>query len=871
MPSDSDMEQYSGLPALPVLKVLMIADGKIASSESFGSLFEGLHHQGAILYRCLYDNLTTYAERSEAVEWADVVFFFRVSFPPSLSLLRLAKSRGKPAIYCTDDDFLSIDKNSDLGKVYHDPENANAYRTLCREADLVWLFTEEMIRRYQSLNPRIILGKMPSPLELFQISPNLLRQDEVNWIIGYAGRFIHGKDLQVAVRPLLNLLKEKGERLRLEFIDCIPKELEGHPQVKSTPYFGNLNEFYTYLAQARWSIGLGLLEDSPFNKAKTNNKYREYASFGIPGIYSDMPIYSSCVRHRINGYLTPHTEDGIVEALHTMLEDRSLRQKIQREAFQDVACHYSLKAAQLQLLREISLLAIEKIPKPVEKPKLLVIGYETVSSTHIDALQPCRTLAQEKLLEFSRGEPGRVKRKDVHAADCVYIVRSFEAANLPVLEWMNQDQKPLICSWDDNFFLIPADTPLGQIYTQPEFRRVMKKFLQECSLIMASTPPLRDFSRTFNSHVMEAIYGLKPPQCLYENDLPPDRSPDKVRIGFFGSNLGINAPFMVEALKKLRRRYQDQVIIEMIGLRPTEELIGLFDVYFDIVWDYDEALRFLRSRHWDIGLAPLVDNEFNAGRQATKFRDYAWCGAAMIASNVPTYRRTIVDEIHGLLVENTPVAWLKAMASLIEDHEKRKFLTRGAKLLLEAIHMQDITIASWYQLVWRMMRFKSDKAAETGPESLLSRTAVPFPHERMESPSLMSSAAILVKKRFSYRLLIHRPNWAGLDILVGTHPQSAIGVLTMRVFSEYGNLLRETSVDLAHARNDEWLSFRFPSISNSSGRSFVLRFTCPVKGKDAETALYQINFQEPIYQRLFRKTGFKITGNSLQCRVWYTQ
>ena len=65
----------------------------------------------------------------------------------------------------------------------------------------------------------------------------------------------------------------------------------------------------------------------------------------------------------------------------------------------------------------------------------------------------------------------------------------------------------------------------------------------------------------------------------------------------------------------------------------------------------------MRSRGWDIGLAPLDDTEFNVAKQATKFRDYAWAGLAIVCSRVPTYQRPMIDGIHGLLVENAAIAW----------------------------------------------------------------------------------------------------------------------------------------------------------------------------------------------------------------------
>ena len=43
--------------------------------------------------------------------------------------------------------------------------------------------------------------------------------------------------------------------------------------------------------------------DYHFSLAKTPIKYLEYASFGIPGLYSNHPIYKQIISNGVNGIL----------------------------------------------------------------------------------------------------------------------------------------------------------------------------------------------------------------------------------------------------------------------------------------------------------------------------------------------------------------------------------------------------------------------------------------------------------------------------------------------------------------------------------------------------------------------------------------
>ncbi len=116
------------------------------------------------------------------------------------------------------------------------------------------------------------------------------------------------------------------------------------------------------------------------------------------------------------------------------------------------------------------------------------------------------------------------------------------------------------------------------------------------------------------------------------------------------------------------------------------------------------------------------------------FSDYTWCGATIIASNVPTYRRTMINGVHGILVENNSSAWVQGISSLIENKEKRRFLTTGAGLLLRNGHLQEQTIASWYQLIWRIMKLTSESTKKGWRHTAFAERS-PLPPEVVEYPA----------------------------------------------------------------------------------------------------------------------------------------
>jgi hypothetical protein len=75
-----------------------------------------------------------------------------------------------------------------------------------------------------------------------------------------------------------------------------------------------------------------------------------------------------------------------------------------------------------------------------------------------------------------------------------------------------------------------------------------------------------------------------------------------------------------------------------------------------------------------------------------------------------------------------------------------------------------------------------------------------------------------------YRLVPQRSAWNGLDINVEKHQHQWAGVITLRVLTERGNVLRHATAELANSLDYRWLSFRFEPIANSAETSFVIIF-----------------------------------------------
>jgi len=93
-------------------------------------------------------------------------------------------------------------------------------------------------------------------------------------------------------------------------------------------------------------VPLGGQEDPDtffFNSCKSCIKYIDYGSLGIPGIYSDSPVYARAIKHGKTGLVIKNTADNWLQAMISLYHDGHLRQRMRLEAHSDCIANYGVQ------------------------------------------------------------------------------------------------------------------------------------------------------------------------------------------------------------------------------------------------------------------------------------------------------------------------------------------------------------------------------------------------------------------------------------------------------------------------------------------------------------------------------------------------
>ncbi|GGF98679.1 glycosyltransferase family protein [Paenibacillus abyssi] len=323
------------------IHALIIGSDKIASYKiGIEQPFRHLEKAGI----CSYDVKSEDDVSVSKVASADIVIFFRTVKKEAYKWLDIAHDMGKRTVYVIDDHFIAMSPGSDIGSYYHEASRKSTYVNFLKNAQMVKVASKFFGKHIEMhFKPRKVVY-FPGSVDfsiIDRVEKRKRHHDKI--VIGYEGG---RKQLafEPVVKALRKVLRVYGDKIRIEFFGYAPEELEGKQQVHVRHHDSDYKSFLKRLYRSKWDIGLAPLEQTLLHDCKTNNKFREYASCRIPGIYSASPAYTDWVKHKENGLLVSRTKDDWYESMAELIENPELREKIMDKAEREARENFSVAA-----------------------------------------------------------------------------------------------------------------------------------------------------------------------------------------------------------------------------------------------------------------------------------------------------------------------------------------------------------------------------------------------------------------------------------------------------------------------------------------------------------------------------------------------
>ncbi|MCX6583387.1 MAG: hypothetical protein NT166_24685 [Candidatus Aminicenantes bacterium] len=306
----------------------------------------------------------------------------------------------------------------------------------------------------------------------------------------------------------------------------------------------------------------------------------------------------------------------------------------------------------------------------------------------------------------------------LEAYDLVIIQRyvKLDEASFALFE---KHPKPLIFETDDLLIRLPRYHP--DIGNLGHARLFWSLFAKQIDGVMVSTEYLRRFYSPFCRDI-EVVRNVLPPEFVSARRQWKPGEP--LHICYHGTPTHAkDFDFLTRTLIKLKKEYNDRIACHFFGFapHPAIEAIPGMNVYaFEP--DYLKALSRLKTIGVDIGLAPLLNNDFNRSKSAVKYLEYTYAGGIGLYSNVLPYRGIQ----GGFLVENNRASWVGCLRKLIENpdiieneyHEALDFTHEHFRFEQECDRLYSF-ITSIYQKVGKKnICFYLNRYLKTAPDEL---------------------------------------------------------------------------------------------------------------------------------------------------------
>lgn len=237
-------------------------------------------------------------------------------------------------------------------------------RETIASADLITTPSPVLSGIFKGINPKVKIVK--NFLDMKAWSPlNIVKDGFIR--IGWQGGYSHYPDF-FEVKEVLEELMAKYSNLKIvvmgEFFKGIFSNMP-EDRIETHGWVGI--ETYPWKFKAlNIDIGIAPIENNVFNTCKSELKWTEYATLGIPCVASNIPPYSLNIRDGDTGFLAQDAKEW-KNTLTNLIESKELRTRIGQRAQEHVLQHYDADKNYVQY---------ESAYKSLFKPELILKDQE---------------------------------------------------------------------------------------------------------------------------------------------------------------------------------------------------------------------------------------------------------------------------------------------------------------------------------------------------------------------------------------------------------------------------------------------------------------------------------------------------------------
>lgn len=225
-------------------------------------------------------------------------------------------------IYELDDDVWNVHP-SNPALEHFDGETIERMQRNIAVADAVTVTTEMLADQVRPYNSRVFV--VPNCFDAAILGYQRPRAETLT--VGWSGGSSHQHDFLEVSKDLRTFFKRNPE-LDVHFMGVNHGAAIGRPDARFSSWKSNLVE---YLQSVDFDLGIAPLAFHAFNRSKSDLKFLEYASLGIPVVATDFGPYADSIVQGVTGLKVKHPHEW-ARHLRALACDEAMRTEIGNNA-----------------------------------------------------------------------------------------------------------------------------------------------------------------------------------------------------------------------------------------------------------------------------------------------------------------------------------------------------------------------------------------------------------------------------------------------------------------------------------------------------------------------------------------------------------
>lgn len=354
-----------------------------------------------------------------------------------------------------------------------------------------------------------------------------------------------------------------------------------------------------------------------------------------------------------------------------------------------------------------------------DKLNILVIPIDDTGCFFYRAFQPMSILKEQMPEKINYTIDNHLFEEMVGMCDVILVQRAYHEDILLTIKSLMKKDAIMVYDVDDSYFDMHYKHESKKEFESEENNLIIRAFCKAADVVTTTTEYIANVYRRYAKRV-EVL-----PNCIdfsewdkhyearqkYLKEQKPELPDNHVAIGFHGGESHHYDIAMISMALCHLLRTRNNVFFYTVG----------FDVkqYFEFN-PYQNKILCLPGVYnaktfgqtlveFDIGIAPLMDTEFNRCRSAIKFCEYSALGIPTVATNIKPYAGVIEHNVTGLLTRNTKTDWINHLTRLIDKPELRTALGENARKFVKKHYDIRDKVIMWYDLYCRLIAEKKAK------------------------------------------------------------------------------------------------------------------------------------------------------------------